>query len=286
MYEMSPDEQAEIDAKHKQWELEAIQKEKNLRTEIITLRGEMLSIFTEYVEKVREEEKMGFVLAPGKRKQKNLINAAVEEEKKKYHKKRDEYLNKYVEYDGYWMRKKKKGLVLEKVIGPIITIGLINIIQSTETGSEKSKKTTRNMMQIAEKEKEKGTAMCRNFGCGEMLSFHGMWKQPTYRHVNGGMLIKRSPQQPDDWNKIESWKYPTDELPELDEEWAKNLVKDLNYEKRVAAGIRVGPEMSVGTHGGRKRTRRKKRRRRIKSTKKKRKRKRKRTKKKRKRRRR
>jgi hypothetical protein len=72
MYEMSPDEQAEIDAKHKQWELEAIQKEKNLRTEIITLRGEMLSIFTEYVEKVREQKSFGYAVKKEKKREKKI----------------------------------------------------------------------------------------------------------------------------------------------------------------------------------------------------------------------
>ena len=267
MYKMSSEEQAEADARRKQWDLEDIQKEQSLRTEIITLRGEMLSIFKEYVEKVRKQKSFGFAVKKEKRKEKKLINAAVEEEKKKYHEKRDEYLNKYVEYDGYWRRKKNDGLALEKVIGPRITIGLINIIQNTETGSEKSNKTTWNMKQTAEREKENGTAMCRKVGCQDLLSFHGMWKQPTYRHEDGGELIKYSPTRKEHWNAIDSWKYPTDELPELDEELAKKLVEGLNYKKRVADGIHVGPE-----RGGRKRTRRKKRRRRRKSTKKKRKR--------------
>ena len=280
MYEMSSEEQAEIDAKHKQWELEDIQKEQNLRTEIITLRGEMLLIFKEYVEKVRKEEKMGFVLTPEKMKLKKLINDEVKEEKKKYHEKRDEYLNKYVEYDGYWRKKKNDGLALQDVIGPRITLGLIQIIKNEEwTANKKHSKVVKMIAEKAEKEVKNNKYKNDNLD-----SF--TWKQPTYRHVDGGILIKHSPWKPDDWNKIDSWKYPTDELPELDEELAKKLVKDLNYEKRVAAGIHVGPERSVGTHGGRKRTRRKKRRRRIKSTKKKRKRKRKRTKKKRKRRRR
>ena len=280
MYKMSSEEQAEADARQKQWYLEDIQKEQSLRTEIINLRGDMLSLFKEYVENVKEEEKMGVVFKQEKKKRKNLINAAGKKKKNEYHEKRDQYLDKYVEYDGYWRGKVKRGMALKDVIGPRITLGLINIIQIQESGTEKSNKTTWKMKKTAEKEIKKGTEMCKNFGCGEMLE-STTWKQPHYRHIEGGILIEHSPTQPKHWDTPDSWKYPTEELPELDEELAKELVKDLNYKERVADGIHVGPE-----RGGRKRTRRKKRRRRRKSTKKKRRRKRRRTKKKRRRRRR
>ena len=204
----------------------------------------------------------------------------MEEQKKKYHKIREDYLNKYVKYDGYWMRKKNDGLELQDVIGPRITLGLIQIIKNEEWTANKEHSKVVKM--IAEKAEEE----VKNNKYNNINLNRFTWKQPTYRHVDGGILIERSPTQPDHWNEIDSWEYPTDELPELDEELDKELVKDLDYKKRVADGIHVGPERSVGPYGGRKRTRRKKRRRRIKSTKKKRRRKRKRTKKKRKRRRR